>query len=638
MQPGTARLLITGYFAILSRMTVVRRLRPGLLVLGAWVVFFALQGLLSVALTQRALSSAGAMMKINFSIAVLWASLSVGIAAWHRHIRARAGNVWSMFALHMPVLAASAIIDAVVSRGATMVIEGRAPRVSFAAYLVYYADFIIVAYIAVVAVAEALLVRRALLERQLLAKRLEASLSRARLDYLEAQLQPHFLFNSLGAVSELAYDAPAVAARVLRQLIAIFRTALARKSDEVPLGEEIVGIEPYLDIQRIRFADWLTIEYHVDDAAVDCLLPRFILQPLVENAIRHGLSGRSAPGRIDIEAMVDDGALIVRVVDNGMGLAGARAAQGRGIGLANVRDRLAILYGDDDRLRLTSGADGGAIAELRIPARRREEVPIDPVAERAPVSTGNTNLQVLRVPRVFRRPAMAIATAWLVCGLVWSQQSYAYNVLRERAAGLSWLGLIRNDLTSALVWALITPLVLFGTKRYPIRREGIAWRGLLYFGASVVTAIAHVALLRGLTERSGALTGPQWQLSYIVNFAIFCILASIGHRGMLLEWLRARELASAALTTELAAAQARAAKLQAMPRVLVNSLDGIAETVLRDPALTERQLTRLADYLRLSLECTDEQGMTPDRERALEAAVAALRESGAYSYDLTLSV
>ena len=123
----------------------------------------------------------------------------------------------------------------------------------------------------------------------------------------------------------------------------------------------------------------------------------------------------------------------------------------------------------------------------------------------------------------------------------------------------------------------------------------------------------------------------------LVVLLIFCVLVAIGHRGVLVEWLRAREIAAAALTTELVAAQARAAKLQSIPPVLLRSLNGIAETARRDPAKTERQLTRLADYLRIALECTDERGMTPDRERLLETAVAALRDSGAYSLDLTLS-
>jgi sensor histidine kinase YesM len=624
----------------LSPMTdrgVAHPLRPALLALSAWGAFFGLSAALSLSLGRRSSVSLVPMIETNITLAVVWAFLSVAIVTWHRRVRSSAANVWAVFGFHLPMFVIAAIIDTFVSRWTAQVFEHSQLRTAFVASLTFYLDFDIVSYVAVVAVAEALLVRRALLERQRLATRLESSLSRARLDYLEAQLQPHFLFNSLGAVSELAYDAPAVANRVLRQLIAIFRTALARKSDEVTLGEEIVGIEPYLDIQRIRFADWLTIEYHVDDAAVDCLLPRFILQPLVENAIRHGLSGRTSAGRIDISATVEAGALIVRVSDNGVGLDAAASSAGRGIGLTNVRDRLAILYGDDNRLALMSGARGGAVAELRVPARKRDETAVMVEASAPTISIAETDLRTLPMPRFFSRPVVAIPIAWFTCGLVWTQQSYVYETLRGRMGDRTWWMLARNDLTSAFVWAVLTPLVLFAARQWPLRREYFVFRGLAYLLAGGVVAITQIAALQWLTGRSGALFAPAWQMNYLVNFAIFFVLTAIGHRGVLVQWLRDREAASLALTTELAAAQARAAKLQAIPPVLVRSLDGIADTAKRDPDLTERQLTRLADYLRLALECTDEKGMTPDRERALESAVAALRESGAYSHDLTLS-
>jgi hypothetical protein len=471
-----------------------------------------------------------------------------------------------------------------------------------------------------------------------MAERLEASLGRARLEYLEAQLQPHFLFNSLGAVSELAYDAPATASRVLRQLIAIFRTALARKSDEVTLGEEIVGIEPYLDIQRIRFADWLTIEYQVDDAAVECLLPRFILQPLVENAIRHGLSGRSSAGRIDISANVHEDSLIVRVADNGVGFERAPMSSGRGIGLSNVRDRLAILYGDDDRLRLTTSDVGGTVAELRIPVRRRDgtiDVPRQPaLLYHAP--RRQTEVRPLELPELFKRPWVAIAVVWFVCGLGWTQQSIIYQAMRHREVESFWT-VATHDMTSALIWALLTPLVLWMARLFPLKRPHRAARMVGYLMGSVATTFIHVALWQRLVSPEIPLISRQWQMTFIVDFVIFWLLVAVGHRRVLAAWLRSREAEADALSVELAAAQIRAAKLQAIPPVLLQPLDGIAKTVRRDPSLTERQLTRLGDYLRLALECTDSRGITPERERALEAAVAALRDSGAYSHDLTLS-
>jgi two-component system LytT family sensor kinase len=615
----------------------IRRLRAGTLVFLVWYAFFASQATVSHALSRAPTSTLSALWELDVVFAVLWGALSGAIALWHEQVRRRARTVLGVIVLHLPMLAVAALVDAVVARVATTAILGIESRISFWAYVVYYSDFDIVSYIAIVAVVEALLVRRALDARLEVAKRLESSLNRARLDYLEAQLQPHFLFNSLGAVSELAYDAPATAGRVLRHLIAIFRTALGRKTDEITLGEEIVGIEPYLDIQRIRFADWLTIDYHIDDAAVDCLLPRFVLQPLIENAIRHGLSGRSSAGTIDITASVRGDTLFVRVADNGAGLDASVSSVRRGIGLANVRDRLAILHGDGEHLRLSNGGGtGGAVAELVIPVRKRGD-PLRTVAGDSPVSSiGHSNLASLHVPSALRRAWLAIPVVWLACGLVWTQQSWLYDTLRHRVDGRSWMMNARNDMTSAFVWALLTPIILALVKRFPIRRGRVVASAAAYVVAGVLTMIVHVALLQRLTGRAGWLFAPEWQMSFIVDSVIFAALVTIGHRGMLLEWLRAREAASAMLTAQLTAAQERAAKLQSIPPVLLRALDGIAGTARKDPAQTERQLTRLGDYLRVALECTDEGGITPERERALDVAVTALRDSGAFSHDLTL--
>ncbi len=614
------------------------RLRRNTALFALWFVFFGLQGAMQVVRAPRSGSSVLALLSMDLVLAVLWAALSLAIVAWHRRVRAAAANVVMVVVLHVPLLVAASVIDTLVSRYGTILLFHPAQPTSIGAYLTYYADFDIVTYLLVVAVAEALLVRRALVERQRLAKRLESSLSRARLDYLEGQLQPHFLFNSLGAVSELAYDSPVTASRVLRQLTSIFRTALATKADEVTFGEEIVGIEPYLDIQRIRFADWLTIDYHVDDAAVDCLLPRFVLQPLVENAIRHGLSGRSAAGTIVISGVIEGDSLLVRVSDNGVGLDAGSQRAGRGIGLSNVRDRLAILYGDDDRLRLERNASGGAVAELRVPARRRGALPPAELPERVDTeSIAKTELRVLSMPPVLRRPAVAILIAWFLCGLLWTQQSIVSDLIHDRLGVRPILQILRGDMTSAAIWALLTIPVLALSRRLPLQRDRLGWRLAVYLAAALAAPVLHIGITQRLLYRDIPLSSPTWQMPMVIDFLIFCIITAIGHRDVLSRWLRAREAAAAALTAELASLQARAGKLQGIPHVLLHSLDGIAATVRHDPSLTERQLTRLADYLRLALESTDERGMTPDRERGLEAAVAALRDSGAYPIDLTLT-
>jgi two-component system LytT family sensor kinase len=615
-----------------------RSIKSAALLIAAWMTFFVLQSMVSVALSPRRTASRTGILELELVLGTVWGLLSVAIIAWHHRLRATTTSLFGLIAAHLPMLVIAAVIDCAVARVALREFSHQTQMISFWAMLVLYADLDAASYAIIVAGAELLLVRRALVERQQQAARLEASLGRARLDYLEAQLQPHFLFNSLGAVSELAYDSPVTASRVIRQLASIFRTAIGKRGDEITLGEEIVGIEPYLDIQRIRFADWLTIEYRLDDGAVDCLVPRFVLQPLVENAIRHGLSGRSAAGMIEIAAAVENDSLVVRVVDNGVGLDARSAAAGRGIGLTNVRDRLRILYGDDDRLRLTAGPAGGTIAELTIPVRRRDGASAQSYSEEErPSASSGEMLRPVRVPAWLRHRALAIGVAWLICGMLWTQQSFIYLILRDRLGESTWISIAGVDMLSALIWALLTPVVLLVAKRFPLRRAAFASRALAYVALAAVTTLLHVFVWQRLTSPETPIFSPAFTSTFVVDFVLVCVLVTVGHRGVLIDWLRTREATAAALHAELADAQQRATTLQSVPPILLRSLDGIAETVRHDPALTERQLTRLADYLRVALECSDARGVTPEREIALEAAVSALRQTGAFSADLTMS-
>jgi len=611
--------------------------RTVILLFAAWLAFFCLLGVVSIALSPRSAERMIGFVGIQVATAVLWTALTIAIAAYHRWLRAIAPNVFVIAAAHVAGLAGAACVDAGGTHAAIALISPAATSMPLAQMIVYYFDFDVVAYLVVIAGTEVFLAMRALIARQRLAERLEASLARARLDYLEAQLQPHFLFNSLGAVSELAFDAPATATRVLRQLAAIFRTALARKTDEITLGDEIVGIEPYLDIQRIRFADWLTIDYRIDAAAVDCLVPRFVLQPLVENAIRHGLSDRRAAGTIEIAAQVVDDSLIVRVADNGVGLEHASRSAGRGIGLANVRNRLLILYGADN-LALFANETGGAVAELRIPIRRRK-----PGGEAASDDALIANVTLdaaerpIRVPAWLRHRGVVIAGSWFLFGVMWTQQSFLMLMMRGELAGATWLSLAKSDMLSALVWAILTPAVLALTTVFPLGRHNWFTRGLAYFATGAIVTLVHAEVWRLLVASTIPLISVNYEMTFFVGFLIFCVIAAVGHRQRLIDWIRSREAAAAELRNRLDEAQQRAAKLQSIPPVLLRALDGIAQTARHDPQLTERQLTVLADYLRIALECTDARGVTPERERALEASVVALRHTGAYAHDLTLS-
>jgi two-component system, LytTR family, sensor kinase len=189
----------------------------------------------------------------------------------------------------------------------------------------------------------------------------------AQLQALRMELNPHFLFNTLNAIVALVRKGDnARADTMLVRLSGLLRVALAREAMEVPLRRELELLDLYLDIERIRFAERLTVEFVVDPSASDALLPIMVLQPLVENSLRHGIALREGPGFVRVAAHRSGSAVVIDVIDSGSG--GAATNGANGIGLTNVRQRLRALYGEADAsLELTEHPDGGAQARLRLP-------------------------------------------------------------------------------------------------------------------------------------------------------------------------------------------------------------------------------------------------------------------------------
>ena len=225
-------------------------------------------------------------------------------------------------------------------------------------------------YGGVVAVAHALLYRNLLREREVAANRLQARLAEARLQVLRVQLQPHFLYNTLHAITALVREDPAGARRMTGRLRELLRRTLDEGArQEVTLREELELLDGYLEIQQTRFQERLRVHRDVAPEALEARVPSFILQPLVENALRHGLGRRAAPGRLEIVARRRDGTLAVEVRDDGLGLPAGAGAVREGLGLANTRARLRQLYGSAHRFELRNGEHGGATAELVIPFR-----------------------------------------------------------------------------------------------------------------------------------------------------------------------------------------------------------------------------------------------------------------------------
>lgn len=220
--------------------------------------------------------------------------------------------------------------------------------------------------------------------REVTAARLETRLIESQLQALHQQLHPHFLFNTLHAISTLVHRDPDKADLMIERLSDLLRITLRKVgAQEVELAEELEYLQAYLDIEQIHFGPRLRIEYRVDAAALDVLVPTLILQPLVENAIRHGLEPIVRGGTLAIDAQADGDTLWLRVRDDGAGFAKDRPRRD-GVGLANTKSRLDRLYGEEAALTIRENPGGGVVVDIYLPLRR--SVPIDAAAAAAAVA------------------------------------------------------------------------------------------------------------------------------------------------------------------------------------------------------------------------------------------------------------
>jgi LytS/YehU family sensor histidine kinase len=230
-------------------------------------------------------------------------------------------------------------------------------------------------YVMVVGVVLAIDLRRKLRAQELAGARLHADLAKAELDALRVQLHPHFLFNTLNAISMLVRKGEGeTAVRMISGLSDLLRLALATAGQqEVPLRQELDFLERYLCLQQIRFPDRLKFHMRIDPDTLEAKVPSLVLQPLAENAVRHGIAPSIAGGSVEVAAMREGQELVLRVRDTGVGL-GPGAESPGGVGLRNVRARLQHLYPGQHRFRVSNRVEGGVESLLAIPFRGAEVV------------------------------------------------------------------------------------------------------------------------------------------------------------------------------------------------------------------------------------------------------------------------
>ncbi|MGV3708397.1 MAG: sensor histidine kinase [Gemmatimonas sp.] len=251
------------------------------------------------------------------------------------------------------------------------------PSSLFSVGLRYYAGAMLVVYWAIVGAHAAIRMHAAYREQAMVATKLEADLVGAQLHTLQSQLNPHFLFNSLNSVVTLMARDTAGAQRMLVRLSELLRATLAAGDEsEVQLRQEIELVERYLEIERIRFGNRLSVAIDVDPALERALVPALFLQPLVENAITHGISQINGAATVSVSARGSGDVIAFEVRDNGPGPNAKAKRPGQGIGVSNLQQRLERMYGPGFSVELGNAPTGGCVATVRLPALNVAPQPI----------------------------------------------------------------------------------------------------------------------------------------------------------------------------------------------------------------------------------------------------------------------
>ena len=229
------------------------------------------------------------------------------------------------------------------------------------------------AYLPIVVVAHAVSYYRRFRDRELRASQLEGQVAKAHLQALKNQLQPHFLFNTLHSISALMLTDVRAADRMMSRLSDLLRISLESDGIQIiPLSQELEFVNGYLEIEKVRFEDRLNVVFDVAPDTLDALVPHLLLQPLVENAVRHGISRRSSNGEIRIASSHQDGSLCLKVGDNGPGIEKSISSQTQtktGLGLRATKERLQTLYANEQSMEIRSAPESGVEVEVRIPFR-----------------------------------------------------------------------------------------------------------------------------------------------------------------------------------------------------------------------------------------------------------------------------
>jgi hypothetical protein len=482
-------------------------------------------------------------------------------------------------------------------------------------------DSNVLAFAAALAVAAILTYRAELQRARLRSARLQTQLLEARLQVLLLQLQPHFLFNTLNSIAELVHRDVVRARQILGRLGELVRSTFDRPGTQVvTVAEEAEWLRAYAEIQETRFADALTVEFDIDPDAAAAALPRLIVQPLLENAIRHGIGYGGSGGRVLVEARRTGTRLHLRVMDNGAGIAPGGVREGVGLGL--TRRRLEQLFGADATLALQALPAGGTVASLDLPLRF---TPATRGAEGARAADDALALLPLHRPMTAGSAALAVLGAWAIVFAVGFPTTLT-EYLARLPLGAAILTAAGKRVLEFAPWVVATPLIVAWSR-------GIARRGMhpvVLVACHVAAGAAAVAGQQAVYRAIGVILPsypPGWVTAYMVWGAmVYVAVAGAAHVWVVQRRYAEEALAGEILARDLAQAELDAVSWRLQPDFIAGVLRDIATLAGTDPARADALTVSLGDLMRIMLDGagTPDAGADPGREIALARGRLAL--------------
>jgi LytS/YehU family sensor histidine kinase len=486
-----------------------------------------------------------------------------------------------------------------------------APIPSFIHRLIGRSDTNVLFYVGILGAAFAARGRRRQIASELAASRVQAAVAGAQLHVLTLQLHPHFLFNALNLISQLANESVEAAQRAVANLRGLLVESLRHAVHrEVPLADELSFLRAYLEIQQARFRDRLRVSITTSHDVARAAVPHLVLQPIVENAIVHGIAPRASAGSVDIAARRSNDRLILSVDDDGRGIA---ADVKDGVGLRNTRLRLEQLFGADHRLALSPRDPVGTHVTIDLPFREVPET--GPSANDGPDAAADID-----VPRARRAPNwLPVVAGWAALAMIWTEITALPAA--SRPVGFNYSATLIAYSINVGLWMLLTLFVVRVARRYDVGVRPTVRVLLVHAGVGIVTACAHTALWLATLYAIGSpvfremfLTMAGWA---IWDFAAYAAVVALATVVAFSARFRDSRLAIARASAQLASARVASLRLRLQPRVLLSSLDALARVIAVDAEASEATIARIGDLLRMLLTRADREFVTLGEELEL---------------------